>query len=200
MIEWITGIVEQTGYLGIALLMLAENVFPPIPSELIMPLAGFIAAQGGLGLPGVILAGAAGSVAGALFWYQIGRWFGLDRLRLLSARHGRWLTVHPDELDRARDLFDRYSGRAVLGGRLIPAVRSLISVPAGVAGMGMPRFLLFSTLGTALWSALLGGAGYVLQTRWSEVASWLGPVGNAVLAAMLAWYVYRVVRFRRTEG
>jgi membrane protein YqaA with SNARE-associated domain len=131
MFDWITGLVERTGYVGIALLMLAENVFPPIPSELIMPLAGFAAAQGELGMAGVVAAGTAGALAGALLWYGLGRWVGLERLKRWAAEHGRWLTVSPDDLDRAAAWFGRHGGAAVLVGRLVPAVRTLISVPAG---------------------------------------------------------------------
>jgi membrane protein DedA with SNARE-associated domain len=196
MFDWITGVVEQTGYAGIALLMLAENVFPPVPSELIMPLAGFTAAKGELSVVGVVLSGVAGSLAGALLWYWIGCRLGMERLRRWTARHGRWLTLTPAELDQARDWFRRHCGKAVLIGRLVPAVRTLISVPAGIAGMGLPRFLLYSGIGTALWTALLTAAGYVLESRYQEVQGWLNPISNVILIGMALWYVYRVVTFR----
>lgn len=195
MFDWITGVVEQTGYFGIAFLMLAENVFPPVPSEVIMPLAGYSAASGRLDIALVVAAGTAGSLAGALFWYWVGLRIGMDRLRRLACRHGRWFTVHPQELDRAKKAFDRHSGSAVFLGRLVPALRTLISVPAGVARMGLGRFLLFSTLGTAIWTSLLAAAGYVLESQYQKVADWMNPVTNTVLALMLAWYVYRVVTF-----
>ncbi|MDX6749634.1 DedA family protein [Geminicoccaceae bacterium 1502E] len=196
MFDWITGFVEQSGYLGIAFLMLAENVFPPVPSELIMPLAGYTAASGELNMAGVVAAGTAGSLAGALFWYYVGLKIGMERLRRWAGRHGRWLTLHPDELDRAKAMFERHSGTAVFIGRLVPALRTLISVPAGVACMGLARFLLFSTLGTAIWTALLAGAGYVLEDQYQKVAEWMNPATNTILALMLAYYVYRVVTFR----
>ena len=120
MFDWITGLVERTGYLGIALLMLAENVFPPIPSELIMPMAGFTAARGALNMVGVVVAGTVGSLAGVLLWYYIGRWIGLERLKRWAAKHGRWLTISPEEVDEAAAWFDRHCGKAVLIGRLIP--------------------------------------------------------------------------------
>ncbi|MDF1586781.1 DedA family protein [Marinimicrococcus flavescens] len=201
MFDWITGFVEQSGYLGIAFLMLAENVFPPVPSELIMPLAGYTAASGKLNMAGVVAAGTAGSLAGALFWYYVGLKIGMDRLRRWAGRHGRWLTLHPDELDRAKAMFERHSGTAVFVGRLVPALRTLISVPAGVACMGLARFLLFSTLGTAIWTALLAGAGYLLEDQYQKVAEWMNPATNTILALMLAYYVYRVVTFRgRSAG
>src|SRR5919107_5023667 len=113
MFDWIVSWVESGGYVAIALLMLLENVFPPIPSELIMPLAGFSAAKGTLSFTGVVLAGTIGSLAGAYFWFLIGRWIGPKRLKRFAARHGRWLTMDPDELDQARAFFSRYQGLAL---------------------------------------------------------------------------------------
>jgi membrane protein DedA with SNARE-associated domain len=197
MFDRITGLVEQTGYLGIALLMLAENLFPPIPSELIMPLAGFAAARGELGMVGVVAAGTAGALAGALFWYHVGRRVGLERLKRWAAGHGRWLTVSPDDVDRAAAWFDRHGGAAVLVGRLVPAVRTLISVPAGVAGMALPRFLACSAVGTALWTALLAVTGYLLGEQHQKVGDYLDPVSNAILALLALGYLYRVATFRR---
>ena len=197
MFDWITGLVEQTGYLGIALLMLAENVFPPIPSELIMPMAGFTAARGKLSMVGVVVAGTAGSLAGALLWYYIGRWIGLERLKRWAAKHGRWLTISPEEVDEAVAWFNRHCGKAVLVGRLIPAVRTLISVPAGVAGMALMRFLTYSALGTALWTALLATAGYLLEDQYQKVGDYLNPVSNVILGLIVLGYVYRVITFRR---
>ncbi|WP_286192099.1 DedA family protein [Roseomonas genomospecies 6] len=191
--------VEGGGYAGIALLMLLENVFPPIPSELIMPLAGFVAARGDLSLPLVVLAGGAGSVAGALLWYYAGLWLGGERLKRLAARHGRWLTVAPSQVDEASGWFRRHSAASVLVGRLIPAVRTLISVPAGIAGMGLARFLVYSTIGTALWSMVLAGAGYVLEGQYDKVAGWMDPAAKLVIAAFAAWYAYRVATFRPKE-
>ena len=136
MFEWVTEFVKESGYLGVAFLMLLENIFPPIPSELIMPMAGFSAADGELSLPLVIVAGSIGSVTGALIWYYVGRWIGLGHLKSFAGRHGRFLTVTPAEIDRAAEWFGKYCGRSVFFGRLVPAVRTLISVPAGVAGCG----------------------------------------------------------------
>lgn len=197
MFEWITGIVDRTGYLGVAGLMFLENLFPPVPSEVIMPLAGFTAARGDLHLVPVILAGMAGSLAGAVFWYLVGSWLGAERLKRWTARHGRWLTLTPDEIDRAHAWFDQHGGKAVLLGRLVPAVRTLISVPAGLSGMRWAPFLAYSAVGTALWTGLLAVAGYLLEDQYQRVAGWLNPVSNVVLGAILLWYLYRVATFRR---
>ena len=193
--DWITQAVERGGYLGISLLMLAENIFPPIPAEIIMPLAGFIAARGQLSLIGIVLAGTIGSLAGALFWYGVGRWIGPERLKNFSRRHGRWLTLSPAEIDRASTWFARRGRTAVLVGRLVPGVRTLISVPAGVAGMPLGPFLLTTALGSLLWTGLLATAGYVLAERYRDVAGWIEPTGNAVLILALGVYGYRVLTF-----
>lgn len=196
MIDWITGFVRQAGYVGVFLLMLAENVVPPIPSELIMPLAGFAAARGHLSIPLVVLAGTAGSLLGALFWYVLGRRLGLERLKRLAARHGRWLTLSPDDVARADDWFGRHGGKAVFLGRLVPTVRTLISVPAGINGMPLPSFLAWSALGTLMWTALLAGAGFLLQSQYELVADYLNPASTVLIALIVAWYLYRVATFR----
>ncbi len=199
MFDWITGFVVRSGYVGVLLLMLAENVVPPIPSELIMPLAGFTAARGQLNLVLVILAGTAGSLLGAVLWYVVGKRLGLERLKHLAARHGRWVTLSPDDVDRADDWFRRHGARTVFFGRLIPTVRTLISVPAGIAGMPLPGFLAWSALGTVLWTTLLAGAGYLLQSQYERVSDYLNPVSTVVVVLIIGWYLYRVVTFRTEE-
>lgn len=196
MFAWITQAVESAGYVGILLLMLAENLFPPIPSELIMPLAGFIAARGELTFVGVLLAGTAGSLVGALFWYGVGRWIGRDQLKSSAARHGRWLTLHPDDIDRAGAWFLRRGWAAVLVGRLVPGVRTLISVPAGIAGMPLLPFLVTSAIGTLLWTGVLASLGFLLAERYGAVSGWIEPVAQAVVILAVAGYVYRVIKFR----
>jgi membrane protein DedA with SNARE-associated domain len=194
MIEWITGFVEEHGYVAVTLLMFAENVFPPLPSEMIMPMGGFAAARGALSLPLVILAGSIGSLAGALFWYGIGRWIGCERLRAFAGRHGAWLTISPAEVDRAQDWFRRYGWAAVLVGRMVPGVRTLISVPAGIAGMPLGVFLVFSALGTLGWTTLLATAGFLLEDRYDAIAHWLDPLASLVIAALVLLYLVRLYR------
>ena len=196
MASWIESVVQTTGLFGIAFLMLLENVFPPIPSELIMPLAGYTAAQGEANIVLVIVAGTIGSLAGAFLWYAIGLWVGEERLKRWADRHGRWITLSRDEIDKADDWFDRHGHKAVLIGRLIPTVRTLISVPAGLSEMPWMRFLLYSGIGTTLWTAALALLGYWLGSSYENVSSWLDPVSLAVVAAIAAYYLYRVVTFR----
>jgi membrane protein DedA with SNARE-associated domain len=196
MVEWITGFIASAGYAGIAALMLLENVFPPVPSELIMPLAGFNAARGELSLVGAVLAGFVGSLAGAYVWYEVARRFGTERLKRWATRHGRWLTLDPKEIARADAWFDRHGHKAVLLGRLVPGIRTLISVPAGLSEMKPARFLLYSGVGTLLWTTVLTLAGYLLESRYREVEGWVNPISTVVLVGLVALYLYRVVTFR----
>jgi membrane protein DedA with SNARE-associated domain len=194
MIDWITGLMNTLGYAGIALLMFLENIFPPIPSEIVMPLAGFTSVQGGMSLVGVILAGAFGSLAGALSWYYAGRIYGHKRMREFADRYGRWITISPEDIDRATDWFNRHGRSAVLIGRLVPGVRTLISVPAGISGMGLFPFLLYSTIGTVVWTALLAICGYILRDQWSSVESYLSPVSTVLIAVLVLLFAFRFVR------
>lgn len=196
MFDTIVEIVSQSGYLGIFLLMLAENVFPPIPSELIMPLAGFVSARGDLHIVLVILAGTAGSVAGALPWYYAGALFGRDRIKRIAGRHGRWMTVSPDDIDEASGWFQRHGRAAVFFGRLIPAIRTLISVPAGIVRMPLLPFLLYSTVGSLIWTALLAATGYLLQGQYTEVEQYVDPVSKGIVILVVAIYIYRFIRFK----
>lgn len=201
MFDFVTRAVEQSGYLGIALLMFAENVFPPIPSEVIMPLAGYEAAKGDLHIGLVVLAGTAGSLAGVTVWYWLALRLGQARLKEWAERHGHWLTLDPADVDTANDRFRRHAGAAVFFGRLIPAVRTLISIPAGTSGMGIAPFLAYSAAGTALWTAALALAGYALGSRFEAVSSVMNPISNIVVAALLFWYGVRVYRgWRRRDG
>jgi membrane protein DedA with SNARE-associated domain len=197
MAGWIENMVSSTGVVGVALLMFLENVFPPIPSELIMPLAGYTAAKGGANIVLVILAGSIGSLAGATFWYAIGRWVGEERLKRFADRYGRWLTLSRRDIDKADDWFDRHGAKAVFFGRLVPTVRTLISVPAGLSEMPLPRFLLWSGAGTLIWTTLLALLGWWLGDRYEEVEAWINPVSNVIVGAIVLFYLYRVATFRR---
>lgn len=194
MFEMITAWMSGFGHVGVAALMFAENVFPPIPSELVMPLAGYLSADGQLWLPAAILAGTIGSVLGALFWYYIGVWIGEERLQRFAARHGAWLTISPKEVDGAGSWFRQYGWRAVFFGRMVPGVRTLISVPAGVARMPLGPFLIFTTLGSFVWTGLLAGAGFLLQGQYDAVAVWIDPVSTVVIVSVIGVYLYRLVR------
>ena len=196
MFDWIAAFLDSGGALAIAALMLLENVFPPIPSELIMPLAGFNAARGGTPLWLAILAGGLGSLAGAYFWYLAGRAFGAHRLRRLIASHGRWLTLTLSEFEAAEGWFQRHGRAVVFFGRFIPTVRTLISIPAGIERMPQGQFLLFTALGSFLWSGGLALAGYLLEDRYESVEHWIDPLSTAVVLGIVALYVWRVIRWK----
>ncbi len=198
MFDLVASIVENAGYAGVFLLMLAENVFPPFPSEVIMPLAGFAAARGDLNAVAVAAAGTAGSLLGALFWYFLGLRIGLERLQRWAGRGGRWMAFSPDEVGRASAWFELHCGKAVLFGRLLPTVRTLISVPAGIARMPLGRFVLYSAIGSALWTSGLAAGGYLLEDQY-EVARYLNPVANVIFAVIAGTYLYRVVTFKRRQ-
>jgi membrane protein DedA with SNARE-associated domain len=200
MATWVINTISATAYWGIVFLMIIENVFPPIPSEVIMPLAGFMATQGRLAMLGVILAGTVGSVLGAVPLYYLGRMIGEERLKGFADRHGRWLTVSRADLDNAKQWFDRHGGMAVLLCRLVPGVRSLISIPAGIEGMSLATFLLFTAIGAGLWTALLAYAGYWLGANFQQVETYLDPASYVVLAIIVVLYVWRVVTHKGQRG
>lgn len=196
MFDWIVGFVEKGGYLGVALLMFLENVFPPIPSELIMPLAGFAAARGDMNVWLVVLSGTIGSLLGALFWYYIGVWLGNGRAEWAIARFGRIITMNLDDLENARRWFRWKAHWAVFLGRLVPTVRTLISVPAGVAPMALGPFLFWSTLGTLAWTAILTSLGYILESQYEVVEGYVDPASKIIVLLIVVAYLYRVVTYK----
>lgn len=198
--DWITETIESMGYPGLVWLMFLENIVPPIPSELVMPLAGYLVAQERFNVVGVILAGTLGSMLGAVLLYGVGRWLGEERLCRFAAKHGRWLTLSPQDIGKVSDWFDRRGGWAVFVGRLVPGIRSLISIPAGVHAMPLPRFLIASTAGTLIWTTALVLIGRALGENHGEVGRYLGAVTKGVMGLMLAIYVWRVVRFDPQRG
>jgi membrane protein DedA with SNARE-associated domain len=197
MSEWIVEIVGKLGYAGVFLLTLLENIFPPIPSELVMPLAGYHAAQGRFGLFGAIVAGSAGSVLGTLAWYWLGRHIGEERLREWADRRGKWLTLDREDIDASAEWFRRRGMWAVLVCRLIPGIRTWISLPAGFSGMPMRSFLLPTVVGTTLWTAALTVAGHVLGQKYKDIDGVLGTVSWIVIAVIAVMYVARLIRRRR---
>ena len=196
MAGWVMRMIQAGGPFGIAFLMFLENVFPPIPSELIMPLAGFMASQKKLSFLGVVIAGTIGSVLGALPLYGLGRKVGEERLKELTERHGRWLTISCRDVDRAKRWFDRHGGAAVFFCRLIPGIRSLISIPAGIARMNLAAFLAWTVAGSAIWTALLAWLGYYLGGHFKKVEEYLDPAANVVFGAIAVLYVWRVIRHK----
>jgi membrane protein DedA with SNARE-associated domain len=197
MYEWVIGLIDWGGYAGVFLLMLLETIFPPIPSEVILPLAGMRAGQGALGLPGVIGAATAGAMAGNVFWYAVARAVSHDRFRHFIERHGRWLTLDWHDVEKVQRMFKRGATWIVCVGRFLPNLRTIVSVPAGLARMPIGPFLLWSTLGTAVWSAGLAGGGYLLGARFERIDAVLSPVSTIVIVGGVLWYVWRQLTWSR---
>ena len=194
---WIEYVIEFLGYPAIALIMLLENVFPPIPSELVMPLAGFLVVQNRFSFLGIVIAGVVGSVAGALVLYYIGRWSDERVIRTFIRRFGPWMLIDESDLDRAMGYFERYSQPVVFFGRLIPLIRSLISIPAGMNRMPMGRFLVLTTLGSSIWTALLAAAGLILAENWERILDYIDRYQKATLFAIIGFVVlFAVLRIR----
>ncbi|HMT44781.1 MAG TPA: DedA family protein [Chakrabartia sp.] len=194
--DWIIRLIEQSGYLGVGFLMFLETVFPPIPSEVIMSVAGLAAAKGGLHIGAVITAGTTGAMIGNLFWYLLARAIGVERFKPLIIRWGRFLTLDWAEIERAEKLFGTRGWAIVMFGRMLPTLRSLISIPAGLLHMRLSSFLLWSTIGTAGWTALIALAGWKLGKEFGDVEAYVGPLSTAVIVVIVAAYVWRLVAWK----
>jgi membrane protein DedA with SNARE-associated domain len=180
--QWTVAVMVQAGYLGLGLLVALEMVFPPIPSELVLPMAGFLTGQGLLSYPLAVLAATIGSAIGSLILYGIGAAVGEQRLREATRRWGKWFMLDEGDFDKAHQWFTRWGSAAVFLGRLAPGVRSVVSIPAGVSRMPIGKFLLYSTAGSALWNAFLIGLGFLLGAAWGSAEVYVKPLTFGVLA------------------
>ncbi|MEH1012913.1 DedA family protein [Micromonospora sp. CPCC 206060] len=196
---WVAGVIDALGALGVGLLVALENLIPPIPSEIVLAMAGYLAGEGRVNVVAVVLAATAGSVLGALALYWVGAWLGEERLK-------RWLDRVPlvelDDLERADRWFERHARATVLFGRMVPVARSLVSVPAGANRMPMGQFLALTTLGSGIWNSIFVGLGYALGSRWQDIdrySSWFDYAILAVFAVMIGNWMVRRVRRRRTR-
>lgn len=198
---WVLIIMAKFGYLGIIFAMFAENVFPPIPSELIMPAAGFAVARGDLNLILVILAGTLGSVIGALPLYYLGRLLNEDRLMVFTEKYGKYVFVKPSDISSSSVWFDEHGSKAVFFGRMVPGIRSLISIPAGMSKMPMLPFLVFTALGSSIWTSLLTIAGYYFGENYEVIEIMLAPYSKGFLllavVIIIAWFIKRRLMARR---
>jgi membrane protein DedA with SNARE-associated domain len=197
--DWIIRLVDSAGYWGVALLMFLETVFPPVPSEVIMTVAGVSASRGNMTFTGVVASGTAGAMLGNYLWFWLAIKFGPDRLHRFADRHGRWLTLNWQEIERGQSLFKKHGSIIVLVARMLPTLRSLISIPAGVFGMSHRRFLVFSAIGTAGWSAALAGAGYALGSQFNEVEKILGPLSTIIIGLIVVGYIWRLIRWKPAD-
>lgn len=200
--DGLTRVIEQWGYVGLVAVVALENLFPPIPSEVVLPFAGFMTTYGPLSLPWVVVAATAGSVLGALILYAVGRALGRERVYGFVRRYGRYLSVSEEQVRQAEEWFARYGSWTVFFGRMVPIIRSLISIPAGITAMEPVAFVTYTVLGTTLWNIALVGAGAALGAAWPLVERWVRYYQNAVIAIVaalaLAFLVQRyVTRTRR---
>jgi membrane protein DedA with SNARE-associated domain len=211
--NWVQDVINQFGYVGVALLVVIENVFPPIPSEIVLPFAGFVAqqsatadalnaAQSDTSVVGMMIAATIGSVIGALILYAIAAAIGPERLRAFVERFGRWFGVKPSDLVRAEAWFDQRSTVAVLVGRCVPLIRSIVSIPAGFRRMKLTSFVVLTAIGSAVWNIALIGTGAVLGDQWERVGEYVGVfqwfVIGAILILLVRFILTRVKR-RRTS-
>ena len=188
---WVQDVIEQLGALGVALLVILENVFPPIPSEIVLPFAGFVAQRGDGSVSVMILAATVGAVIGALVLYAIAALIGQVRLAAFIERFGRWFGVKPTDVARAEAWFDRHAVAAVLLGRCVPLIRSVVSIPAGFRRMRLVPFIVYTAMGSAVWNTALVGAGAVLGNQWDKVEPYVAVLQYVVIAVIVLF----VVRF-----
>lgn len=204
-VVWVQGLISTMGYVGLGIVMFLENVIPIIPSEAVLPMAGWLAFEkiGNFTLWGVTLVGAIGSVGGALVFYGLGYWFGEDRVRQILRRYGKWVLLKEEDFDNALDWFERYGELIIFFGRMVPIIRSLVSIPAGIASMHLGLFNIYTALGTALWSFLLAMAGFLLGQNWTLVMEWVGRYERVVLilfvAGVLFFVARRIIKFTSKE-
>jgi membrane protein DedA with SNARE-associated domain len=193
---FVVDVVDALGPVGVGALVALENLFPPIPSEVVLPVAGYLASRGEMSLVLAIVAATAGSLVGAVILYAAGALVGLDRLY-------RWFDRVPllavSDVERTERWFARYGGWAVLIGRCVPVVRSLISIPAGMTRMPMGRFLLYTAIGSGVWNTVFVTAGYALGAQWEDVGRYSDPINYTVYAAIAATVVVFVVRRLRAR-
>lgn len=193
---WVVDVIDSIGEVGVGVLIAIENLFPPIPSEVILPLAGFRANEGELNVVLAWISATIGALVGALILYGLGAFVGYDRLHELAGK--RWFVVlGQKDLERGDRFFERHGGKVVLAGRCVPLVRSVVSVPAGLAGMPIPRFVLYTVVGSGIWNALFIGAGWVLGDNYDRVEGWVQPISYTVVAAIVVWLVVLTVRKAR---
>ncbi len=195
---WVQDVIEQLGALGVALLVILENVFPPIPSEIVLPFAGFVAQRGDGSVAVMIFAATVGAVIGALVLYAIAALIGDVRLAAFIGRFGKWFGVKSSDLARAEEWFDRHSVAAVLLGRCVPLIRSVVSIPAGFRRMRLVPFVAYTAVGSAAWNTALIGAGAILGDQWDKVEPYVAVLQYVVIAVIVLFVVrFGVMKWRR---
>ncbi|MBC2260218.1 DedA family protein [Listeria sp. FSL L7-0091] len=200
---WITSIMADFGYIGIFVLIMVENLFPPIPSEIILTFGGFMTTVTSLNVVMVIIVATLGSVVGAILLYKVASYFGKERLTKIVLKYGRILRLKESDIERAESFFLKYGSWAVFLCRMIPLIRSLISIPAGMTKMKMSRFLILTTAGSLLWNTVLIGLGAMLGESWNEIVVFMDSFSTiiysviAILVVVGLGFFFRA-RFKKT--
>lgn len=195
MTEWIITFIASHGYGGVIVLMVAENIFPPIPSEIILPFVGQSIAQGDLNLYLAVLAATTGSIIGTFFWFLIGWFVSVQKLEAFLRKYGAYVAISYKDFHKASQFFEKYEIPAVFFGRMLPAVRSVISLPAGSVRMDIKKFILYSFIGSLLWNVTLITTGYYLLNDFMKVEKYINPVANVVIYLLIALYIIQIIRF-----
>jgi membrane protein DedA with SNARE-associated domain len=214
--KWATSLIGLLGYPGLGFVMFLENVFPPIPSEIVLPMAGFMTTAAGVAefkahtqftLWGITLVGCLGSVVGAWTFYGLGRLLGEKRTRILIRKVGKYALLKEEDFDRSLQWFNRYKKPVIFFGRLIPIIRSLISIPAGIFEMNPLIFTAFTAVGTAIWSFLLAFAGSILGSYWPAVTNFINKyqiIIEILLVGLILWFVIsriiKLVQKKKTKA
>ncbi|HEY1041396.1 MAG TPA: DedA family protein [Candidatus Paceibacterota bacterium] len=200
MLDWATNIIESSGYLGVFLGMFLENIFPPLPSELMMIFSGATAGKGDLNIILVILAGSIGSVIGLLPWFYLGKWFGRKRLKKLADKFGRFLTFSGEDIEKADKWFEKHGKKIVFFGRFLPAVRTLVAIPAAITEMKLWKFMLYAFLGSIVYDGAFAMLGYFVGDNDTKQLEKIVDIGTyIVLGLVVIWYIYRVITFKKKK-
>jgi membrane protein DedA with SNARE-associated domain len=201
---WVEGIISSGGYPGLFFVMFLENVFPPIPSEVVLPLAGSLSLTGRFTIPLITIVGMLGSLTGAFLFYALGKWLGETRVRNFIGKYGKFALLSVEDFDKSKTWFDKYDEWVIFFSRMVPIVRSLISIPAGVSSMNLAKFSIYTILGTALWSFILSYAGRLLGEKWPVITDFINTYQNIVLAVglfvVVAFITNRLVRKKKSAN
>ncbi|HYP42052.1 MAG TPA: DedA family protein [Chloroflexia bacterium] len=201
LVAWSQDLIHTLGYAGIAFLIALETLVPPIPSEVVLPLAGSLSAQGRFNVALAIVAATIGSLIGSCILYSLSRWAGQERMEKWVDRYGKWIMLSRADLNKSLGWFERYGSWAVFICRLIPGIRSLVSIPAGLALMPFGRFLVLTLAGSAIWNSALIGAGFMLGQNWSQIEAVVSPLSKVVYVgiglAVMTFFVMRLTRRRK---
>ena len=192
--SWAVDVIDKLGYLGLYLILVLENVFPPIPSEAVLPLAGYNSSRGDMNYFIALVVSTAGAVSGALILYWFGDWFGETRVRWLIRKFGKWFAISEQDFDTAGEWFDRRGNLAVLVCRCVPIVRSIVSIPAGIRRMPLIPFVIYSAIGSGIWNAVLIGLGWIVGDNWEEIEDYVGYLQYVVIVLVIgvaALYIWK---------